>query len=408
MKIFVAGTAITPFGELWDRSLEDLLRQATAEAVANAELDLSQIEAVFVANMAAGALEGQMHLGALVSSWFPQHPPAMRIEGACASGGLAMLAAEQALLSGKYKTVLVVGGEKLTDVSAAEASQALAGAAHIQAEYGSTFPGLYALLAQQHQAAYGTTREQLSAVSVKNHRHALDNPFAQYHKEFSLEQVSNSAMVASPLRLLDCSPLTDGASAVVLTTEQPIQPSPTILGTGHGMDSLTLAERDSLTSLGATKRAAQQAFAQAGVAPADIEVAEVHDCFTIAELLALEDLGFFEPGVAGEATLSGQTTYGGQVVVNPSGGLKASGHPVGASGVKQVAYLANLLKEGKFKLALAHNVGGSGATAVVHIMQMETNQSGTVSFNKNSSSTINKNNSSKSTKKSSAKSKGKS
>jgi len=395
MKIFVAGSAITPFGELWDRSLEDLLRQATAEAVANAELDLSQIEAVFVANMAAGALEGQMHLGALVSSWFPQYPPAMRIEGACASGGLAMLAAEQALLSGKYKTVLVVGGEKLTDVSAAEASQALAGAAHIQAEYGSTFPGLYALLAQQHQAAYGTTREQLSAVSVKNHRHALDNPFAQYHKEFSPEQVSNSAMVASPL-------------AVVLTSRQPIQPSPTILGTGHGMDSLTLAERDSLTSLGATKRAAQQAFAQAGIAPADIEVAEVHDCFTIAELLALEDLGFFEPGVAGEATLSGQTTYGGQVVVNPSGGLKASGHPVGASGVKQVAYLANLLKEGKFKLALAHNVGGSGATAVVHIMQMETNQSGTVSINKNSSSISTKKYSSKSNKNTSAKSKGKS
>ena len=368
-EIFVLGTAITPFGELWDKSLEDLLRQAAAGAVEDAQLDFEHIDAIYVANMGAGAFEGQMHLGALVSSWFPQHPPAMRVEGACASGGLALLAAEQALQAGTYQTVLVVGGEKMTDVSASESTQVLAGAAHIQAEYGSTFPGLYALLAQQHIEAYGTTCEQLSAVSVKNHRHALDNPYAQYHKAFTPEQVSQSAMVADPLRLLDCSPLTDGAAAVVLTTKQPVQPAPQIVGTGHGMDSLTLAERDSLTSLGATKRAAAQAFKQAGVTADDIEVAEVHDCFTIAELLALEDIGFFEPGEAGPATVGGQTTYDGKVVINPSGGLKASGHPVGATGIKQIAYLTNLLRQGKFSLALAHNVGGSGATAVVHILR---------------------------------------
>ena len=369
MTISVAGLAITKFGELWDQSLSDLLHQAGAQAIEDAQLDFSDIDAIYVSNMGAAAFEGQMHLGALVSSWFPHHPPAMRVEGACASGGLALLAAEDALAAKKYQTVLVVGGEKMTDVSAAEATRVLAGAADFEHEYGSTFPGLYALLAQQHMEAYGTTREQLSAVSVKNHRHALDNPFAQYHKEFTIEQVSKSALVASPLRLLDCSPLTDGAAAVVLTTKRTRRPAAEIVATGHGMDSLRLDQRESLTSLGATKRAAAQAFAQAGMTPQDIQVAEVHDCFTIAELLALEDLGFFKPGEAGQATLDGQTTHGSQLVINPSGGLKASGHPVGATGIKQVAYLASLLREGAFSRALAQNVGGSGATAVVHILK---------------------------------------
>jgi len=369
MKIFIAGIGLTDFGELWDKSLEDLLRQASAAAIEDAQLDFSDIEAIYVANMGAGTFEGQMHLGALVSSWFAHHPPAMRIEGACASGGLALMAAEDALESGRYQTVLVVGAEKMTDVSAAEATQVLAGAADIQAEYGSTFPGLYALLALQHMEAYGTTREQLSAVSVKNHKHGLDNRHAQYHKEFTLDQVSKSELVAAPLRLLDCSPLTDGAAAVVLTSKKTARQTVEVIGRGHGMDSLTLAQRESLTSIGATKRAAKQAFAQAGLKPTDIQAAEVHDCFTIAELLALEDLGFFKPGEAGQATLEGKTTYGGQLVVNPSGGLKASGHPVGATGIKQVAYLTKLLREEKFSTVLTHNVGGSGATAVVHILQ---------------------------------------
>lgn len=369
MKISIIGTAITKFGELWSLSLEDLFKQASLEAVESAELDLADVDAIFVANMGAGAFEGQMHLGALVASHFPHHPPAMRIEGACASGGLALLAAQDALLTGRYQTVLVVGAEKMTDVSSAEATKVLAGAAHINNEYGSTFPSLYALLARQHQQTYGTTRKQLSVVSVKNHRHALDNPYAQFHKEFTVDQVSQSQLVADPLRLLDCSPLSDGAAAVVLTTKNNGGRAPLLTGRGHGMDTLTLADRDSLTSLTATKRAAKQALSDANRQITDFPVVEVHDCFTIAELLALEDLGIFDPGEAGPASVDGQTTYGGKVVVNPSGGLKASGHPVGATGIKQVAYLARLIMEGKFELALAHNVGGSGATAVVHIIE---------------------------------------
>ncbi len=367
MTLSIIGTGITPFGELWDQSLEDLAAAALYEAIGEAKLAAEDIEAVFVANMGAGAMEGQMHLGALISSRLPHHPPAVRVEGACASGSLALLMAEQSLLSGQYKTVLVVGAEKMTDLPSGEATAMLAGAADLTREAGATFPGLYAILAQQHQLKFGTTREQLSAVAVQNHLHALDNPNAQFHKKLTGNQVSASQLIADPIRLLDCSPISDGAVAVILTTKR-VKGAPRVLGFGHGGDSLTLAGRESLTSLAATARAARQAFERSGLRPRDIAAAEVHDCFTIAQLLALADLGFFKPEDVGRLTLEGKTTYGGKLVVNSSGGLKGSGHPVGATGVKQVAYLARLIRDGKFGRALAHNVGGSGATAVVHIL----------------------------------------
>jgi len=369
MKIRVLGSHITDFGELWDASLAGLLTEASLRAVEAAGLELNDIQAVYVSNMAAGAFDGQVHLGAVVSGLFPHYPPAMRIEGACASGGLAMIAAEQALLSETYDTVLVVGVEKMTDVSAARATETLAGAASLSQEYGSTFPGLYALLAQSHMQVYGTTREHLSAVSVKNHRHALQNPHAQYQKEISMEMASTSSLVAEPLRLFDCSPLSDGAAAVVLSSKAHQSHDPHIVAFGHGMDAFSLAERTSLTSLHATKQAAARAFHVSGYQPKDFPLIEVHDCFTIAELLALEDLGFFTPGEAGPATLNGKTTVGGKVVVNLSGGLKASGHPVGATGIKQIAFLAEQLRTEQYPRALAHNVGGSGATAVVHLFE---------------------------------------
>lgn len=371
MKISILSSHTTDFGELWEASLEGLLTEATLRAVEKAGVDLEDIQAVYVSNMAGGAFEGQLHLGAVASNLFPHQPPALRIEGACASGGLAMITAEQALLSGTYDTVLVVGVEKMTDVSASRATEILSGAASMSAEYGSTFPGLYALLAQAHMREFGTTREHLSAVSVKNHRHALQNPHAQFHKEISMEAVSSSALIANPLRLLDCSPLSDGASAVVLSTKKTNERHPYLKAFGHGMDALDLAQRKSLTSLNATRDASMQAFQNASLRPEDIPVLEVHDCFTIAELLALEDLGFYEPGKAGPATLAGETTLEGNAVVNLSGGLKGSGHPVGATGVKQIAFLSELLRQRAYPRALAHNVGGSGATAVVHILEME-------------------------------------
>ncbi len=366
MKISILGEYITQFGELWNKSLRDLLYESATQAIASADIKPSAIEAIFVANMGAGILENQLHLGALVSSFFPHHPPAFRIEGACASGSLAAITAQQFLLSGRYQTVLVVGAEKMTDVSSSVNTKFLASAGDFNREYGSTFPSLYALLAQAHMQKYSTSRDMLSAVSVKNHRHALANPKAQFHKEFSLTDVNQSELIADPLRLLDCSPVTDGAAAIVLTSKK--TKSPQILACAYACDSLTLADRQSLTELQATKTTASQCYQQSGITAGDIEMAEVHDCFTISEILAIEDLGFFKKGRGGEASLSGQTTYGGKIVINPSGGLKACGHPIGATGVKQIAYISNLIRHKKINIGLTHNLGGSGATAVVHLL----------------------------------------
>lgn len=369
MKIHILGAASTQFGELWDQSLTDLLQLAINGSIKDAGVEPGEIDAVFVANMAAGLFEQQLHLGPLVSSMFDHQPPAFRLEAACASGGIALIAAQNALLSGSCSTALVVGAEKMTDVNAGRATAILSAAADQSREYGSTFPGLYALFAQAHMNKFGTSRQQLSSVTVKNHRHALDNPQAQFHRELSLDAVSSSALIADPIRLLDCSPISDGASSVILSTKKPNRKVPTIIGRGHAQDSLSLSQRKTLTSIPATTKAAQQALAQAGLSPADIPVAEVHDCFTIAEIMATEDLGFFAEGEGGRAAESNLTTYNGQLVINPSGGLKAAGHPVGATGIKQVAYLSKLLREQKYKYGLTHNVGGTGATAVVHIIK---------------------------------------
>ncbi len=367
MTISIIGSSITQFGELWDKSLIDLAKQAVDESLTDAKLEHADIEAVFVANMSSHVFDGQAQLGALVSQFFPHYPSAFHSEASCASGSMALLSAQYALLSGRYTTVMVVGVEKMTDAPSSDVTQMLSGAAKKSEEEGSTFPALYALLAQIHMSEFGTSREMLSAVAVQNHEHAFQNPHAQYHKHLTQEIVSNSTLVAPPLRLLDCSPITDGASALILTTK-PVKNAVQILGRGHGQDSLDLASREKLTTLQATVRASREAFSEAKLDHKKIQVIEVHDCFTIAQLLALEDLGFYEKGKAGIATLSGKTTFGGEIVVNPSGGLKASGHPVGATGVKQVAYLTKLIQQDQFPLALAHNVGGSGATAIVHII----------------------------------------
>lgn len=367
MSIKVIGNYIGKFGELWEKSLTDLIQEGVSGVLADVQIAPSEIEAVFVANKAGGSFNEQRHLGALVSEQFSHFPPAMRVEGACASGGLAVVAAQQALLSGLYKTVLVLGVEKMTDVSGSQASAILATAASREKEYGSTFPALYAVLANYHMHRYGTTREQLSSVVVKNHLHAFNNSKAQFHKKFTLEDVSNSAMVALPLRLLDCSPISDGVAAVILSSKKSNRKTQ-ILGFGHGQDTLALQDRQDLGKLAATQKAAKQAFNQSALSQKDIQAIEVHDCFSIAEILATEDLGFFTKGQAAKAIANGKTTYGGKLVVNPSGGLKACGHPVGATGVKQIAYLSSLIEAGQFDRALAHNVGGSGATAVVNIL----------------------------------------
>lgn len=382
MKIFVTGAATTPFGELWNASPRGLARQAVFGALADGGAQASDVQALFVGNMLSGMLGGQEHLGAFFSEELGLNVPAFKVEGACASGGLALHNAVNSVLSGQYKTVVALGIEKMTDHKPEDVATALMGAgSEEERASGATFPGLYAMLARAHMREFGTTEEELAHVAVKNHYHASLNPNAQFHNTISVDQVIRSSRIADPLKLLDCSPISDGAAAVIITSKKdkgkghgPVE----ILASAVATDSLGLAQRKNLTELAATKRASERAYAIAGVTAKDIDVAEVHDCFTIAEILAMEDLGFFPKGKAANAIARGETTIGkgGRVVVNPSGGLKGCGHPVGATGVKQIVELVDQLRgvSGKRQVenaavGLAHNVGGSGATSVIHILK---------------------------------------
>ncbi len=376
MKVKVLGTGLTKFGEAWDKSLLDLAQQASLEAINDSQLSISQIEAVFVANMIHGKLTGQDHLGALVTSSLGLKCASFRVEAACASGGVAVHLGLQSLLAGTYKNVLVVGIEKMTDAATSKISMSLMGAGSDQErKAGLTFPALYALMAKAHMQKFGTTRNHLAAVAVKNHYHASLNEKAQFPFEVTEDRVLASPIIASPFTLFDASPITDGAAACVLSSETR-GAGVFITGSAVASDTVDLSSRKSLTEIAATKQAAKQALAQAGIDLTDIKVAEVHDCFTIAEILAMEDLGFCEKGMGGEFVQKGTTKLGGKLPVNTSGGLKACGHPVAATGVKQIIEVTHQLQKRAGKrqvnganVGLTHNVGGSGATVVIHILQ---------------------------------------
>lgn len=375
MKVNILGSGITKFGEHWDKDLLDLSLEAGNSALENSGLKKESIGAVFVGNMLYSKTSGQDHLGALIADHLGIKQASMHVEAACASGGLAIHTAAQGILSGLYENILVIGVEKMTDLSTSEISTALMGAASIEErQAGLTFPALYALIAKAHMKKFGTTREQLASVAVKNHFHASLNPKAQYPFEISVEKVLASTMVSDPLTLFDSSPITDGAAAVILSGSK--KSKVYISASSVASDSVGLAQRDSLTEIPATKRAAQKAFNHAGITQKDINLLEVHDCFTIAEILAMEDLGFCKKGEGGKFIASGNTKLGSKLPVNTSGGLKGCGHPVGATGVKQVIEIYEQLMgvaKGRQvknpKVGLTHNVGGTGATAIVHILQ---------------------------------------
>lgn len=378
MNIYITGAATTKFGELWGISPRTLAGQAVGGALADAGIDGSHVDGLFVGNMLSGMLGGQEHLGAFFAEELGMQCPAFKIEGACASGGLALHTAINSVLSGQYKTVIALGVEKMTDHRPEDVATALMGAGSEEERLaGATFPGLYALLARVHMATYGTTEGDLASVAVKNHYHASLNPNAQFRNILTVNHVMKSTRIADPLKLLDCSPISDGASAVVISRVKGVK-GVEVVASQVATDTLGLAGRKNLTELAATKHAAQKAYAQAGISARDVRVAEVHDCFSIAEILAMEDLGLYEKGKAAQAVAAGATTLGtaASVVVNPSGGLKGCGHPVGATGIKQVVELVEQLRGTGDKrqvrdarIGLAHNVGGSGATAVVHILK---------------------------------------
>jgi len=381
--VAVIGVGMNKWGELWEKSLRDIFVETALLALDDAGVD--RIDSMYVGSMSSGLFVGQEHIASLLADYLGQTPvPSARVETACASGGLALRLAFMEVASGMSDLVLAGGVEKMTDVSGYEATYALGTAADQEYEgyHGITFPGLYALIARAHMEKYGTTREQMALVAVKNHRNGAKNPLAQFPFEITVDSVLNSVMVADPLRILDCSPITDGAAAVILCpvemAKKMKKPVVKITGTGHATDTIALSSRKDLTWLEATYQAAKQAYEMAGKKPRDIDVLEVHDCFTIAEICVIEALGMVEKGKGGEAVEDELTFLEGKIPVNTSGGLKSKGHPVGATGIAQAVEILKQLRgeagERQVKdarIGMAQNMGGSGGSTVVHIFERE-------------------------------------
>jgi acetyl-CoA C-acetyltransferase len=379
--VAIIGVGSTPFGKLEGRGLIDIAVAACREALADADLPRERIQALYVGNFIGERLAGQGALAGMVANRLGLGGiPATKTEGACASGGIALRHAVLGIALGLYDFVLAAGAEKMTSASTAEVTAALATAGDEEAEMrsGLTFPGAFGIIMREHMARHGTTREQVGLVSVKNHGLGAANPKAQFRKPVTLREVLESRLIADPLRLFDCPPISDGAAAVVLAPAErarDLHGSPVrVLGTGHATGPATLWETDDVTSFPATVRAAREAYAMAGVHPGDVDVAEVHDCFTIAEIVATEDLGLVPRGQGGLAVEKGWTSIEGQVAVNPSGGLIAKGHPVGATGCAQVYELVRQLRGQAAnqvrdcRIALAHNLGGTGVVSTVTIL----------------------------------------
>jgi acetyl-CoA C-acetyltransferase len=363
--IGILGGYQTHFGERFEVGLDELILEASMGAIKDAGIKKEAIDLVIVGNKLSGKIVGQDHLGSLTTTLLGLTVPGFRVEAACASGGVAVNQAVQAIKAGSAKTVLVVGAEKMTDKSNGGIAAALMGAgSEDERRAGLSFVGLYALMARSYMEKFGAERRDLARVAVKNHRQAVLNTKAQFRREITEEMVLLAMRVAEPLGLLDCSPITDGAAAVVISKDRG---KVEIVASEIATDSLSLSERKSLTGLEATQEASRKAYKSAQVEVKEIEIAEVHDCFTIAEILALEDLGI---------CIKGEGYKGVKIPINTSGGLKACGHPVGATGVKQVVeiykQLSGQAEERQVKgvsLGLTHNVGGTGGTVVVNILR---------------------------------------
>ncbi|MGA3026102.1 MAG: thiolase domain-containing protein [Bryobacteraceae bacterium] len=380
--VAVVGIGKTAFGAFPDRDLRSLAVEAGQKALQDASLSPGLVEAFYLGNFAGPSFTGQNHLAPYVAAGLGiGGVPATRFEAACASSGAAFFHAWSAVAAGIYDVVLVAGVEKMTSQPTPRVAEILAGAGDMSGEMraGATFPALFAMIARRHMYQYGTTREQLAAVSVKNHANGAKNPLAHMRKVVTLEQVLAGKPVAEPLTVYDCSLVSDGAAALVLApaeraaefTGRPVR----VLGVSQTSDRVALDEKEDITTLRAVRSSAEKAYRMAGVRAADIQFAEVHDCFTIAEILAYEDLGFVPKGEGGPYAQSGATCVRGERPVNASGGLKAKGHPVGATGVGQLCDVAlqirgeaGELQVARNQLGLAQNLGGSGATSVVTIL----------------------------------------
>ncbi|MFX1561164.1 MAG: thiolase domain-containing protein [Promethearchaeota archaeon] len=379
----IVSAAQTKFGTLEGVTLREMFAEAVDKATVEAGVPKKDIQAAFIGSFIPEMLVHQGHTAPLLLDFAGlKGLPATRHEAACASGATALRAAVMAIESGMYDTVLVAGVEKMTSVSTSGATEALAAAADDQFEssIGLTFPGVFGIAAVAHMQKYGTTEEDLARVAVKAHKNASTNPLAQFQKEITLEKALTPRYIAWPLKLFDCSPISDGAAALVVTsnekakkyTDLPVK----ITGSGQASASMNLCDRGDLTSFSASVDASRAAYKMAGLEAKDMDFAVVHDCFTIAEIIASEDIGFFKPGEGANAVRDGVTALDGDRPINPMGGLKAVGHPVGATGVKQavVAYRELIGDAGPNQVAkhdtgVVHNFGGTGASCVVTVMR---------------------------------------
>ena len=379
--VAIIGIGKTAFGAFPDRDLRSLAVEAGEKCLADAHVSPSQVEAYYLGNFAGPSFVGQNHLAPYIAGAMGiTGVPATRFEAACASSGSAFYHAVSSVAAGLNDIVLVAGVEKMTSQTTPKVTEILAGAGDTCGEVrGATFPALFAMIARRHMYQYGTTREQLAAVAVKNHENGAKNPLAHMRKVITMEQALKGKPISEPLTVFDCSLISDGAAAVLIApleraaefTDKPV----TVLGVAQTSDYVALDQKDDITTFRAVSAAAQKAYKMAGVTAQDIQFAEVHDCFTIAEIIATEDLGFVKKGEGGPYALAGCTRLTGPLPINTSGGLKSKGHPVGATGVGQLCDLVLQLRGeagerqlAKHSLGLAQNLGGSGATAVVTIL----------------------------------------
>uniref|UniRef100_A0A7J3X8M2 Thiolase domain-containing protein n=1 Tax=Thermofilum pendens TaxID=2269 RepID=A0A7J3X8M2_THEPE len=383
-RVFVAGIGATRVGEHWDRSLRDLMREASLKAIQDSGLSKKDIEAVYVGNMSSGFLQGQEHLGSLLATWIgTPGVAAAKVEAACASGGVALHQAYLAVKSGVYDCVLVVGVEKMTDACTGDVTDALIMAEDQEyvAFTGLSFVALNAFVYRYYMKKYGVKQEDIAYFAVHDHQYAANNPLAQYPRPITLDEVMKSPLVADPIRLLESAPIGDGSAALVLCSEEKLKELDKdvhleIAGSAVATDVFSLHERADPTTLLATVRATRKAFSMASIEPRDVDVLEVHDAFTILGVIHLEDMGFAKKGEGWRLLKEGQLERDGGLPTNTMGGLKARGHPVGATGIYQVYEVALQLRgeAGKNQVpdpevGVAQSVGGVGGTVAVHVVR---------------------------------------
>jgi acetyl-CoA C-acetyltransferase len=378
-RVAVIGVGVTKFGK-HERSSAELFAEAARDAVLDAGIEPKAVQALYYGNVTGGEAERQLHMGPLAASLLGLPTiPTTRFENACATSHAAFRHAVMEVGAGVSDVVLVGGAERILHVPTENATEyfAYCSDASFEQPTGLTFPGVFALIARAHMDKYGTTEAQMAHVAVKNHRHGVHNPKAQFRKEITTETVLKSAYVADPLKLFDCCPFTDGGAAVILASEEvarrhrlPVW----VLASEAASDTMFIHDKRDLARVTATERAAAAAYRQAGRGPQDLDVVELHDCFTIAEIVATEGLGLFEPGMGGPAAEKGWTAIGGKIPVNPSGGLKSKGHPIGATGAAQIAEIVTQLRgdAGARQVAgartgLTHTLGGNTATVLVSL-----------------------------------------